>query len=429
MAVFLFLRLRMKKILFTLLIVASLPGFSQTRDVQYFYTQAKEAYKAKDFPNFYNSIAAAYQLHPYHQVILYNHGIASALAGKPDEAVTFLKKAILINADFDLNNPDLGGLKNRPDFLALVKLQDELKTPIVHGKRAFVITDRQLHTEGITFDRTTQSFFVGSIHKRKVVRIASNGSTTDFLAQQQDGLTSVMGIKADADRQILWVASSPMPEMENYDSTLSSTVRKFDLKSGKLLATYKLQEAPRSVLGDLTLDKNGRAFVSDSQNNIIFQVNEGSQSLEKFYDSKDFWNIQGICFSDDGKSLFIADYVKGVLRLDLATKVLHQVDCSLDVSLKGIDGLSLYKNSLIAVQNGVNPLRVMRYYLDKEAEKIVRSEVLDWKHHDFNEPTMGTVVGDAFYYIANSQWGGYENGKIKPNDQLQDIVILTTPLK
>lgn len=47
-----------------------------------------------------------------------------------------------------------------------------------------------------------------------------------------------------------------------------------------------------------------------------------------------------------------------------------------------------------------------------------------------NEPTQGAVVGDKLYYVATSQWGGYdEKHQLKPDAELKDIVILKYNLK
>jgi len=417
----------MTRCITVLLVLSSFFCHGQTQNVQYYYAKAKEAYKAKDNAGFYSAIAEAYKLHPYHQSILYYHGLASALNGKDEEAVTFLKKAILINAEFDLSSEDLNSLKGRPDFASVLQLRDELNKPVVNSQRAFTIGDRQLHTEGIAYDAHTKRFFVGSIHKRKIVSIGQDGKVTDFTASGENSMTSVFGLKVDA-AKFLWACSSPVPEMENFDSTLQSRVFKFDLATGKLLDAFALQGIQNSVFGDLVPDHGGNIFISDGSNNMVFKVNQVEKKLEKFFESKEFLNIQGIAFSDDDRFLFIADYVKGIFRLEMKTKELLQLTCSLEVSLKGIDGLAYYNNSLVAVQNGVSPLQVMRLFLDPTSEKIIRTEVIDKKHPDFNEPTMGTLVGNTFYYIANSQWGGYENGKIKPADQLQDIVILKAKL-
>ena len=402
---------------------------AQPKESQYFFSEAKKAYGDKDFAKFYESINKARELHPYHQSILYYSGLASVLVGKPEEAVVFLKKAILINVDFDLTKSDFNSLQPRKDFQALLKLKTALNLPIVHSQTAFTIKDRQLHTEGIAYDKATGDFFVGSIHKRKIVRISKDGGTSDFTPSAQDGMTSVFGLKIDLNKNLLWACSSPMAEMQNYDSSLSSFVFAYHLSNGKLKTKYSpAVDVNGSVFGDLALDAEGNAFVSDSRNNIIFKANESSRYLEKYFESKEFWNIQGITFSDNGQYLFVADYIKGLFRLNVTTRQLTSLGCDLEISLKGIDGLTFYKNSLIAIQNGVNPLRVTRYYLNADFSKIIRFEIMDRKHPLFNEPTIGIIVGQEFYYIANSQWSGYENGKIKAPEQLQDIVILRAKL-
>ena len=137
----------MKTTLLSVLLFACAFAMSQPKETQSFYSDAKKAYSAKDYSKFYEAIYKAYELYPYHQGILYQCAIASALMNKPEEAVSSLKKAILINVDFDLTNPDLGSLKNRNDFQDLLKLKTELNTAIVHSQTAFTLNDRQLHTE------------------------------------------------------------------------------------------------------------------------------------------------------------------------------------------------------------------------------------------------------------------------------------------
>jgi len=145
--------------------------------------------------------------------------------------------------------------------------------------------------------------------------------------------------------------------------------------------------------------------------------------------------IGRMAFSPDDKYLFIADYVKGIYRLNTKTRELMEVQNHAEistgaVSLKGIDGIYFYNNSLIAIQNGVNPLRCTQYYLNKGLDEIVGFEIIDRNHPSFGEPTLGVIDGKDFYYIANSQWGGYtDDHKIKPDDQLRDIVILKYSLK
>jgi hypothetical protein len=220
-----------------------------------------------------------------------------------------------------------------------------------------------------------------------------------------------------------------MPEMENYDTLSTSHVYKYDL-NGKLLAKYSPELTGKDfIFGDLLLNKNGEVFISDTQNNTIFKVNETTNKLESFFTSEQFWNIQGITFSEDEKYLFIADYIKGIYRLNPKTKELAPLVKGISVSLKSVDGLLWYQNSLIAIQNGVVPMRVTRYFLNPTLDTITGFEIIDRAHPAFNEPTNGCIVGNTLYYVANSQWGGYdEKHQLKTEDQLQDIVILKADL-
>jgi hypothetical protein len=218
--------------------------------------------------------------------------------------------------------------------------------------------------------------------------------------------------------------------MENFDSTMHSAVFKFDLLSGKLLEKYTIKEEKQeSIFGDLILTQSGEVIVSDSRKNIFFRVNEKTNQLDTYYTSPEFWNIQGMVFSPDEKYLFISDYIKGLFRLNTTTKELILLKNETESSLKGIDGLYFYDNSLITIQNGVTPFRSSRYHLNKDFSALNRLEIIDRAHPAFGEPTLGVIVDRSFYYIANSQWGGYENGRQKPADQLQDIVVLKAKLK
>jgi hypothetical protein len=320
-------------------------------------------------------------------------------------------------------------LKGNKEFEEIKRIKANASQVIISADTAFMLTDRTLHTEGVAA-ASDNVFYCGSIRKRKIIKV-ENGAAKDFTRSAQDGLCSVFGIKVDTKKKILWASSSPMEEMENYNSLLPSAVYKYDLNSGKLLKKF-LPENPslQLVLGDLTLSKKGDVYVSDSKSNLIIKVNESSGKLEQVFSSDDFWNLQGITFSDDDKFLFISDYIKGVYRLEIDKMELIQLTKTFDLSLKAIDGLSFYKNTLIAIQNGIKPIRVTQYTLNKENDALISYTILDQNNPAFNEPTLGCVYDNTFYYVANSQWSAYDKDHhIKPASELQDIVILKTDLK
>ncbi|HOO09530.1 MAG TPA: hypothetical protein PKW06_06300, partial [Cyclobacteriaceae bacterium] len=238
----------------------------------------------------------------------------------------------------------------------------------------------------------------------------------------------VFDVQVDPENNWLWACASPMPEMENYDSTEHSALYKFDLKTGALVAKYESRGAGPFVFGDLALNAQGQAFVSDGKTNTIFVADEKSGTLQPFYSSEVFWNIQGIAFSSNGRYLFIADYIKGLFRLEVATQELTELDNGTELSLKGIDGLLYYNNSLVAIQNGVVPNRVARYALGPGQARIVGVSIIDKGHPAFNEPTMGCIANGRLYYVANSPWNAYDKSHVLQPQKTADLVILTIGL-
>lgn len=416
-------------LLIAIAIVIFHPAGLQAQDVQHYYSQAKEACATKDFVNCYDYITQAKKLHPYHPLIGYQLGIAAANTGRSDEALSELKKVILMDAQINLMAEEFNPLRAIASFKEIITLQKHLQKSVVTSDTLLVVPNKDSHFESLACDTQTGTFFFGSINKRNILARDTLGNVTEFIKPGAHGITSIFDLQIDEARSLLWACSSPVIQMNNYDSTLHSVVYQFDLSSGALLNSFESKLGTSSVFGDLTINSKGNVFVSDGKTNTIFEVNEDNKSLEPYFTSSEFWNIQGIAFSNDDQYLFIADYIKGPYRLDTSSKQLLKIEMEVDESFKGIDGLLYFNHSLIAIQNGVSPNRVVRYFLNDALDKFTDCTTIDRAHPAFNEPTMGYLVGNRLFYIANSSWGAYdENFNIKPA-LIQDVVILTYPLE
>src|SRR3954465_15351313 len=99
------------KSLFVLCFVVSLVPSAKGQSLQKFTTLARDAHKSGDVKGFYDNIIEANKIHPYHQGILYQGGVAAALNNKSAEAISFLTKAVYINAEYDLNDNELQSLQ------------------------------------------------------------------------------------------------------------------------------------------------------------------------------------------------------------------------------------------------------------------------------------------------------------------------------
>ena len=55
-------------------------------------------------------------------------------------------------------------------------------------------------------------------------------------------------------------------------------------------------------------------------------------------------------------------------------------------------------------------------------------EILDCAHPSYRVPVGGTVVGDDYIYVANSQVDAFGPDGVLPTEKLEDLVFLRLPL-
>jgi sugar lactone lactonase YvrE len=183
------------------------------------------------------------------------------------------------------------------------------------------------------------------------------------------------------------------------------------------------------VLGDLAIGPQGDVFITDSNHPELFRLRPGSDTLERM-SSPLFQSLQGAAATPDGTTLYLADYSIGLLRVDLTTGQVSRLDNAIGTFTLGCDGIVLDRTgAIIAVQNGVSPARIVRFLIDAGRTRITRAEVLDRNVRVADEPTIGTIVGSRFVYVANSQWEKYdESGHRKTSIPLTAPVLLAVPL-
>jgi hypothetical protein len=136
----------------------------------------------------------------------------------------------------------------------------------------------------------------------------------------------------------------------------------------------------------------------------------------------------GITLSGDGNLLFVADML-GVIRVDLLTNESEDVDPGAHNTLSGIDGLYWNKGEFLGVQYGTGAYRVMRWQLSADGRKVTASEILEHRTDLVNDPTTGAVLGDNFYFIANTGIYNLEDDKIVDPAKLEPVHIAVVALE
>ena len=382
-------------------------------------------------------IKRAYALNPKDDIIVYLIASAYTQAGDKSSAIEWLKKLAELKSCFSPSPQTFSSLKESEEYKVAEKLI-KANAPSAHqSKIAFTVPEPELIPEGMTYDPVDKAFYLSSLYKRKIVRIKPNKRglsplIEDFAASEQDGLYSVLGMKVDTKRRVLWVISSAEPLMKGYRTgdQGKSALFKYDLATRKLLKKFSLNPAPNHLLNDLALASNGDIYLTDTASSEIYFLSHDGESLTVFIPAGKFRVPNGIAISNDDQKLFIADIIQGILTVDVKTKQVAPLPYPQGISTAGIDGLYFYKNSLIGVLNIISGGRVARFYLNTALDKITRSEIIECNNPLFQLPTSGTLAGNEFYYIANSQYESYNpDGTLFPLNKLRDVIILKTKLR
>lgn len=438
----------LKKALFGLIVVASMipvgkgrrvtaqsptgiPAVDSAAVARSAWSKAMRAFRANDLPSARQEVEHAAAAWPSQPTYLWARAILAARGRDTAALMSALGDYAQLGLGRDLRaDTTFAVYADRPWFARLASAHDANRAVIARSTVRMNLTDSTLYPEGVDFDPRSGRYYIGSIRHRTVVEASPDGKQRELLTRDARGNGAVLGVRVDAKHGVVWATMTGIPQMEGYtpqDSTIAALVR-IRISDGAIEKRYDFSASVPHVLGDLAIGPNGDVFVSDSRDPAVYRLRPGNDSLEIVRNPL-FRSLQGLAPTPDGRFVYLADYSHGMLRLDLADNSVVRLEDPPHATTLGNDGIAFFNGAIIAVQNGVAPSRIMRFELDREGKRIIAASVLDrnWKIAD--EPTIGTVVGDEFVYVANSQSEKYnDDGSRKTNIPLTAPVLLAVPL-
>jgi hypothetical protein len=240
-----------------------------------------------------------------------------------------------------------------------------------------------------------------------------------------------MGVAVDGGRRGLWVSSQALPQMDGYraEDAGRSFVFEYDLESARLRRRLGPPEAaPDARFGDLSVAPGGELLVSDPFAGRLYVLRAQREGFEVLVDAGPLASPQGVAVSEDGRQLHVADYTQGIARVDRRDGGVRFLESAAPAALTGIDGLVRHGDSLVAIQNGIRPHRILRLRLDPAGERIEDVVILERGNPVWDEPTLGVRVGQALHYVAASQWERFgEDGSVDEAG-LRPPLVLKLPL-
>ena len=393
--------------------------------IQRGYEAIGRLYASQDFAKMAAFSSELLNLNPRDPVLTYFTAMLHARAGNKNAALESLGKLAELESDLVPKDDEfsaIAGTEYEAAKARLIKAAPAFKPAAV----TFTLPDRELIPEGIAWDPLDGSFFVGSLHKRKIVQVGAKGGVSDF-SSPNDGLFSVTGMRVDSRRRLLWVASSAAEGFEINDVGRAA-VHKYDLTTRSLIKTYVLGNNPVHLLNDIALAEDGSVYISDSTAGAVWTIG-ASDELELVSKPGTLVYPNGIVMSPRAGMLYVADYTRGISLVSTfdgkATRLAHPAG----LNFHGIDGLYLHDGALIGVQNGAGHGRVIRMPLSSDLGAVTSLEVLHANDPRFEIPTTAAITGKAIHVIANSQLRRIApDGRLLNPETLQQSVVIEIPL-
>lgn len=341
--------------------------------------------------------------------------------GQYRQALAALQDAIDLNVGLDPSRDQIFQSLRRTNEFNLMMRQVRDDTPaIANSKLAFTIDQPRLMPEGIAWEPRRKHFFFGSTWGHNIVECIPDGDCKDLVPNGQYGLFEVLGIKADPRDRSIWAASNSPKEagVFHYDPVSGALVQKFVMP----------RENKGPYFNDLAISSKGDVYVTDTQGGTVFLIAGGTGPLKVFDPNLKVEAANGIALSDDDSTLYVAGFPDGLTVVNLVSKAAHAIKHPANLCLGNIDGLSSFKGSLIAIQNGVMTPRVVRFKLTADRQEIASFDVLKRRNPAFNGITTGAIADGAFYFMANTQLDKANGGRIKPGVQFDPVKILRIDL-
>ena len=399
---------------------------AMSENVPVLLVQANEAYTVKDYVTFRDAMKQIHKLRPNNGDYMYQLVIAHALLDEKSDAYNIMLRMQQQGLAYDFSKVDSTmNIRGTEAFDYVNDMMIMSAATMGESETVFTLPASVVMPETIDWDNSRQKFLVGTVVSGSILAVGKDGQVTELLkADAENGMWSVLDILVDEPRKRLWVTSAATPGFTGLDPADKgrSALFEYNLETLELIQSYPVPVDGRSHnLGSMALSPNGDIYIADRNLPIIFSKPANGKQLKVAVASREMVSMRGIAIQPDGRIMYVADRELGILVIDIEARRAGKLKIPDTLNIGGIDGLYLWNNHLVMIQNGIKPQRVMRLELDATGTQVAQVRPLAVAQTEFDFPNYGVIVGEDIIYFANRQWG---NGK----GNLKPVKVLTTPL-
>jgi hypothetical protein len=400
--------------------------------------------------------------------------------GHTPEALKWMEQYASMGLTYDIaGDEDLAPLAKDEGFKPIAARLRENTKPVEKAELVCTLPLPDMMPEDLTFEKASRTFVMSSIQHHTLYRVSlpvslpKTGSQECAVAEiplpEEARRWPTLAVSSDATRNVLWMTASAMPGFAGFPNEDDGKAALLAIAgaTGKVLRRFDPSTGSAAVLGDMSVARDGTVYLTDSIGGGVYRVRGdlASSKLEKIADG--LLSPQTPVLARDGQRLFVPEYPMGIavvslipdkatsdkqvtdqttpgkirsnttlsnatskttsktIKADQTTQRLDYLHHPANVAVTGLDGLYLSGDSLIGIQNGTEPARIVRYRLNHAQTEILSAEVIEQSTDRLGEPTHVIEVDGWFYVTANVGWNKIDDsGTLKPGQQFTRPILL-----
>ncbi|WP_417456269.1 hypothetical protein [Kordiimonas sp.] len=363
--------------------------------------KATEAFRANDLSAALLAMEEALSLRPSHPLLLGNVAYLAAATGDGERAVEAARAYAALGLVPGAAIRDKIKQAITPNAWHTLEAAFEKNTTPVSFPwiEAALPADLEL-VEGIALGED-DTLYAATVVSGGIYRV-ERGKATLLVDAKQHEFGSFFAIMMH--EGALYATFARVEQTPGHEGDEGQTgLAKIDPKTGDILFTWVLPGGTADQqIADLTVTDDGTIYLSDAQGKKVWRV--VGEGLDLAFSHDGFMSPQGIA-KLPGVGLILADYGRGLWLLDEGTGNVTLMDPPENTTLLGIDGLIAHKGKLVAIQNGVNPQRIIEISL--KGQTVSGVQILAQELDGWFEPTLGVSTPRGILYVAASQWPKY----------------------
>ena len=358
--------------------------------------------------------------------------------GNKTEALKWMERYAATGLTYDISkDDDLKPLLGDKEYQPIAdRMRAQTKT-ISHAEFACTLPIADLMPEDLTYLAKSKWFVVSSVQHHSLYRVSLPKKAGEDCTLQEIPLDAslkrwpVLAVSTDSTRNVLWMTTAAFPGWGDKQDEGKTALIALDPGTGAIIKRFDLESTAPALLGDMSIGPDGTVYVSDGMNGGgVYRLRGDIKTAKLEQIASGLPSPQTPVLARDGKRLFVADYALGIVVVDLATGKLSYLQHPEALAVTALDGLCLTGDSLIGIQNGTEPERIIRLHLNPEQTSITSLEVIEQGTPRLGEPTHAIKVDGMIYVTANVGWGKIDDtGKLKPNEQFTKPILLRFPAK